>query len=160
MTIRIPPICSCIGRRVFPVKWNHAPATVGVRKVYEKTSKEIQRMVDETKKKYTKEISSDFVKFGVKPTDGSDDDSVYVTELMGTLDAVESVIMQGKPVGKYKITNAETGNVTAFLGSVLLDDKLSLVEIGTDILIEYTGSEKSATPGHSPTKQFKVTAAE
>lgn len=116
-------------------------------------------MPDTKASKYSKEISSDFIKFGVKPTDGSDDDGVYVTELEGTLDSIDSIFMQGKPVGKYKMTKEDGSNV-AFLGSVILDDKLGGVEIGSDIRIEMVGSEKSTTAGHSPTKQFRVFLAE
>lgn len=121
-------------------------------------------MVD-TKSKYTKEVTSDFVKFGDKVAVAAavaadpDDTTVFVEELEGNLVSSESITMQGKPVGKYKIEK-ENGEIVAFLGSVILDDKLSTVEIGTDIRIELVGSEKSATAGHSPTKQFRVYIAE
>ncbi len=116
-------------------------------------------MAETKASKYTKEISSDFVKIGVKPTDGSDEDSVYVSELEGVLESVDSIMMQGRPVGKYLLTK-EDGSQVAFLGSVILDDKLKLIEIGSDIRIEFVGSEKSSTAGHSPTKQFRVFIAE
>ena len=119
----------------------------------------------EKNSKYTKEISSDFVKFGDEVAAAaalaadSEDTTVFVTELEGVLVSSDSIIMQGKPVGKYKL-ETEDGNTVAFLGSVILDDKLGTVEIGADIRIELVGSEKSATAGHSPTKQFRVLLAE
>ena len=117
----------------------------------------------ETNSKYTKEITTDFVKLGKMPSDPTDEQKLieYVTELEGTLDTIDSQIMQGKPVGKYTMT-LESGRVVEFLGSVILDGKLNHpeVEIGADMRIEMTGSQKSATAGHSPTKQFKVLLAE
>lgn len=112
--------------------------------------------VSEDRGKYSTEVSSDFVKFG-EPVEG--DDSTFVSGISGILISKDSVQMQGKDVGKYKI-EVEGGGEVAFLGSVLLDDKLELIEIGTDILIEMTGLKKSTTAGHSPTKQFRVFVAE
>ena len=91
--------------------------------------------------------------------DNPDETAVFVDSLEGVLMASDGIMMQGKRVGKYKLEN-EDGDTIAFLGTVILDDKLSTIEIGTDIRIELAGSQKSATPGHSPTRLFKVFKAE
>ena len=119
----------------------------------------------EKNSKYATEVTSDFVKFGteadakVYAEANPDETAVFVEELEGVLMASDSIIMQGKPVGKYKL-ETENGDIVAFLGTVILDDKLSVIEIGTDIRIELAGSQKSRTPGHSPTRQFRVFKAE
>ncbi len=108
--------------------------------------------------KYSSEITNEFVKFGEKPTDGSDDDSQYVTEVSGVLISIASIDFEGKPVGKYKMTNQETGITKAFLGSAVLDDLLESpdVEIGGDYKIVFTGTKPTDGAGKSPTKQFKL----
>ena len=104
--------------------------------------------------KYTKKITNEFVKFG-EPIEG--DDSDFVKELSGILVSIDSITMQDKPVGKYKIRNEETGITKAFLGSAILDDLLSSpdVVIGSDIKIVFTGVGK-ASPGKSGLKEFDL----
>ncbi|KKL24772.1 hypothetical protein LCGC14_2411980 [marine sediment metagenome] len=115
-------------------------------------------MSPETDKKYTKEITTNFVKIGVRG-EGDDDAQAFVTEIAGILLEKDRMNMSGGPVGRYKIEQANDEIVT-FLGGVILDDKLSMIEIGSDILIKYTGAEKSSAAGHSPTKQYAVFVAE
>lgn len=108
--------------------------------------------------KYSKEITTNFVKIGVK-VEGDEDEQVYVEELAGILLEKDRMNMSGGPVGRYKIEQ-ENGEIVTFLGGVILDDKLSMIEIGTDIEIKYLGAEKSSAAGHSPTKQYSVFVAE
>ena len=105
--------------------------------------------------KYSKQITNEFVKFG-EPIEG--DDSEFVKELSGVLVSIDSIEMQGKQVGKYKIQNEETGVTKSFLGSAILDDLISSpdVEIGSDIKIIFTGVGKATGPGKSPIKQFEL----
>lgn len=115
--------------------------------------------------KYSQEVTSDFLKFGTPAQaaayaeENPEEKAVFVEEIEGVLTSSESIIMDGRPVGKYKMEK-EDGSTVAFLGSVILDDKLSGIEIGADIRIELAGTEKSKTAGHSATKLFRVFKAD
>lgn len=115
-------------------------------------------MSPEKDKRYGKQITTNFVKIGVRQ-EGDAEDQVIVAEISGILTEKDRVNMSGGPVGRYKIEDSD-GKITTFLGGVILDDLLSLIEIGSDVFIKYTGAEKSAAAGHSPTKQFEVFVAE
>jgi len=58
---------------------------------------------------------------------------------------------------KSKMYSIETSNgIKNLWGSVLLDERLSLVELGSKIKITYKGVSKEAQKGKNPTKIFKV----
>lgn len=110
--------------------------------------------------KYSKEQKTDFIKIGdPESAEAKDSDHEYRTSVSGVLLERGRMNMSGGVVGRYKIEQEDDAPVT-FLGSVILDDKMSLVEVGTDVYVGYIGSEKSSTAGHSRTKMFEVFTAE
>lgn len=110
--------------------------------------------------KYGKKISTDFVKIGdPESEEAKDSEYDYRIFVAGVLMESGRKNMSGGQVGSYKIEQ-EDGSVVTFLGSVILDDLLSLIEIGTDLYVKYDGLKKSTQAGHSPTKQYVVFTAD
>lgn len=75
-------------------------------------------------------------------------------ELHGQLLEKSQVSVGGNRVGRY-IIMANNGHRTAFLGSFQLDSKLSQVRILSNIIIRYTGLQKTAKSGYEM-KMFDV----
>jgi len=69
--------------------------------------------------------------------------------LTGRLVAKNTVRMSGGTVGKYTMQVISEGKVhdMSFLGSTLLDEKLSRVANGSNIYICYTGDESTGKTG-------------
>lgn len=110
--------------------------------------------------KYGKEISTDFVKIGDPDSEeAKESEYTYVKSVQGVLLEKDAKNMSGGRVGSYKVQD-EGHEPVSFLGSVTLDDKMGLLEVGDDIFIAYDGLKKSATAGHSAMKQFIVRKAE
>jgi hypothetical protein len=63
--------------------------------------------------------------------------------------------INGSQVGKYTVKVITDGKAhdVSFLGSVLLDEKLSRIAIGSNIFISYTGDEAA---GGNTMKRFNV----
>lgn len=112
--------------------------------------------------KYGKEIKSDFIKIGdPESDDAKDSEYEFRLSVAGVLLEKDRMNMSGGPVGKYKIEqNGGESDPVTFLGSTILDDKMGLVAVGTDVYVGYTGSKKSATTGHSATKLYEVFEAD
>lgn len=69
--------------------------------------------------------------------------------LTGRLVAKNTIRMSGGTVGKYTMQVISEGKVhdVSFLGSTLLDEKLSRVPNGSNIYICYTGDESTGKTG-------------
>lgn len=110
--------------------------------------------------KYSQEQKTDFIKIGdPESAEAQESEHEYRTSVQGVLLERGRMNMDGGPVGRYKIEQ-EDGTPVTFLGSVILDDKMSLVDVGTDVFIGYAGSTKSAKAGRSKTKQYDVFTSE
>jgi len=75
----------------------------------------------------------------------------------GRLRSKSSVDVANGTVGKYTL-QADTGELIAFLGGVVLDDAFALIEIGAYVRVEFVSTEKRA--GGKTLRHFKVQVAE
>ena len=107
-------------------------------------------------KKYTEKVTSDYFRFGDEPAEREKDDDANYTKVLAGILRSKGYNRNGS--GSYKIEQ-ENGELVKFSGTVDLDDKLELVEIGDDIQITLVGERKSDTKGHSATKLFEVMRA-
>lgn len=127
--------------------------------IHEK-KKGVELTTEKRDAKYGKELKTDFVKIGDPDSqEAKDSDYKYVNHVNGVLLEIGRMNMSGGPVGRYKLEQ-ESGDAISFLGTTILDDKLSLAEVGQDVWVGFVGTEKSKTTGHSPTKLFEVFIAE
>ncbi len=125
-----------------------------VRTTREKIGNELTQ--EKRPERYAKELKTDFVKIGdPESAKAKESDYEYRKVVNGVLLEKGTMNMSGGPVGRYKL-DQENGDPVSFLGSVMLDDKLALAEVGDDVYVAWTGSEKSSTTGHSDTGLFEV----
>ncbi len=110
------------------------------------------------KKKYEGDlVSNDYYKFGEDPGEDREDgdDAKYTLELAGV---IKSKNFNRNGSGSFKM-ELEDETVVKFSGTVDLDDKMELIEVGEDVQIKLVGSRKADVKGHSPTKLFEVRRA-
>ena len=77
--------------------------------------------------------------------------------ITGRLIVKGSTRISGAPVGKYTIQSIVDGKIkdVSFLGSVLLDEKMSRIANGSNIYVAFTGEEPIGNAGNKM-KHFTV----